>query len=164
MNEKRDRDQQDGEEWIAGYSGFLIFGGIIGLVAVGIGVSGIYMAVTTSPGEGSPPEPLEQFVCEEEIEIDGEYVTPYEVDSVDRTGTGVTDAGFSDNGTFSARTRSSVLNVSATGSDGKQLGTDETDGRVEVTPSQRSFRLWIDTVNERGEVVRYVFDICLPEG
>lgn len=150
-------------------TGFAVFA-LLGIAAVAFGLTGLYF---TLAGDSQPPERgadvLGEFACEPaDRSVGFDHEASYEVESVIPRGDEVesvngttTDTGFRLNLTVGIE----VLNVSASRFDGSGSPTlVAADGNVLTLTDENTepFRLRIDSVSERGSVIRTELDVCPP--
>lgn len=141
---------------------------VVGLGAVAIGAAGLYTIFL-----GDPPDPaadrelLGKFGCEafdadpavahdSTYGVDRTIVSGDEIDAFETT---VRSDGYRIRATVSG----GLLGASASTTDGTEIPVEQTDETIVIEhDTDRSFRLWIDSVSQDAVVTRTQLNICPP--
>jgi hypothetical protein len=147
------------------YNGILFVAFGFGLIAVAVGVGGLFLVLTGGTnGDGGSDVPGE-FECES---FEGDpavgHEVPYVVDSTVRSAGAIETFNGSVNESsveIELQVTGELLNAFARTADGTNISVTQANNTVRVTRAERSpFRLWVDRLSQN--VVRTQLDICPP--
>lgn len=153
------------------YKAVLGFVALLGVAAILFSGFGIYTVLTGGVDGAEEPDVLGEFECETfDADPAIAHESPYDVERTVLSPTEIESANGSvtaDGGLWlELDVDGELLDASARRIDGSELAVEQVDDetRLVVTDSDPvPFRMWIDSVDEDGTVVRSQLDICVPE-